>query len=84
MVTLVPIGPDVGVNDVIVAVVEAAVTVIVPLVPVMLDVTVSVAVIVWLPAAFSVALDVPAPLISVVFAGNPAAVSVDEKWTVPA
>ena len=44
----------------------AAPTTIVPLVPVILDVTVSVAVIVWLPADFSVALDVTVPPVRVV------------------
>ena len=43
----------------------AALTAIVLLVPVIELVAVSVAVIVWLPAVFSVALKVPAPLVSV-------------------
>ena len=41
-----------------------------PLVPVIVLVTVSVAVIVWLPAVFSVTLNVPVPLVKVVLAGK--------------
>jgi type IV secretory pathway TrbD component len=54
------------------------------LVPVMAEVTVSVPVIVWLPAVFSVALKVPTPLVSVAFAGSTEAPSLLEKCTVPA
>src|SRR5262249_49120672 len=50
-------------------------TAIVAEVPVIDDVTVSVAVIVWLPAVFSVALKVPRPLVRVAFAGRTAAAS---------
>ena len=46
-------------------------------------VTVSVAVIVWLPAVISVTLKVPAPLVSVALAGSTAAASLLVKWTVP-
>src|SRR5205085_111567 len=62
----------------------AALTAIALLVPVMLGVTVSVAVIVWLPAVFNVALNVPVPFVSVESAGSVAAPSVPVKWTVPA
>ena len=54
-----------------------------PVWPVMLLVTVSVAVIVWLPGVCSVALKVPVPLVSVLSAGNVAAPSLLVKWTVP-
>src|SRR3974390_3348712 len=54
-----------------------------PDVPVIDDVTVSVAVIVWLPAVFKVALKVPTPLVRVAFAGRTAAPSLDVKCTVP-
>jgi hypothetical protein len=50
----------------------AALTVIVPVVPVMEVVTVSVAVSVWLLAVFNVALKLPVPFVSVLFAGNTA------------
>jgi hypothetical protein len=50
----------------------AALTVIVPVVPVMEEVTVSVAVRVWLLAVFNVALKLPVPFVSVLFAGNTA------------
>ena len=62
----------------------AALTVIVLLVPVIEEVTVSVAVIVWLPAVSSVAEKLPVPLVSVASAGNTAAPSLLVKWTVPA
>ena len=55
-----------------------------PLVPVIDEVTVSVAVIVWFPGVKSVALNVPAPFVSVELAGSAAAPSVEVKWTVPA
>ena len=55
-----------------------------PDMPVMLAVTVSVAVMDWLPGVASVALKVPAPLMSVLLAGNVAPASVLEKATVPA
>jgi hypothetical protein len=61
----------------------AALTAIGPLVPVIDAVTVSVAVIVWLPAVSSVALNVPTPLVSVEFAGNTAAPSELVKCTIP-
>jgi hypothetical protein len=48
----------------------AAPTVIVLVVPVMEEVTVSVAVRLWLPAVFKVALKLPVPFVSVLFAGN--------------
>ena len=51
--------------------------------PVIELVTVSVAVIVWLPAVLSVALKVPVPLVKVLLAGRTAAPSVLVKWTVP-
>ena len=47
-------------------------------------VTVSLAVIVWLPAVFSVAGKLPVPLVSVEFAGRTAWLSVLVKCTVPA
>ena len=53
-------------------------------VPVIEEVTVSVAVMVWLPAVFSVAENVPTPLVKVESAGNTAAPSVLVKRTVPA
>ena len=53
------------------------------LLPVIELVTVSVAVIVWLPPVFSVTLKVPVPLVSVEFAGRTAAASLLVKWTVP-
>ena len=43
----------------------AALTVTVPLLPVIEPLTVSVAVIVWLPAVFSVTVNVPVPLVNV-------------------
>ena len=54
------------------------------LVPVIDMVTVSVAVIVWLPAVFNVALKLPTPLLNVLLAGRTALPSVLVKWTVPA
>src|SRR4051812_3197947 len=54
------------------------------LVPVTELVTVSVAVIVWLPTVFSVAEKVPVPLVNVESAGNTATPSVLVKCTVPA
>ena len=62
----------------------AALTAMVLLVPVIELVTVSVAVIVWLPAVFRVALKVPAPLVRVLLAGRVAWPSLLVKWTVPA
>jgi hypothetical protein len=50
----------------------AALTVIVPVVPMMEVVTVSVAVSVWLLAVFKVALKLPVPFVSVLFTGNTA------------
>src|SRR5664279_2200915 len=54
------------------------------LVPVMAALTVSVAVMVWLPAVVSVAGNVATPLVSVASAGSVAAASELVKWTVPA
>ena len=54
------------------------------LLPVIELVAVSVAVIVWLPAVFSVTLKVPVPLVNVALAGRIAALSLLVKWTVPA
>ena len=48
----------------------AALTVMVLLVPVIDEVTVSVAVIVWLPAVFRVALNVPVPFVRLALAGR--------------
>ena len=62
----------------------AALTAIVPEVPVIVEVTVSVAVIVWLPAVLSVAEKVPVPLVSAEFAGGTAEPSVLVKPTIPA
>jgi hypothetical protein len=61
----------------------AAVTVIVPVAPVIVAVTVSVAAIVCAPAVFNVAENVPTPFVSVEFAGSIACVSLLVKWTVP-
>ena len=47
-------------------------------------VTVSVAVMFWLPAVFRVAWKLPVPLASVALAGSRAAASELVKWTVPA
>jgi hypothetical protein len=52
--------------------------------PVMEAVTVSVALIVWLPEDFSVAKKDPVPFVSFESAGSIAPPSVLEKWTVPA
>ncbi len=46
--------------------------------------TVSVAMMVWLPEVFRVAEKVPVPFVSVELAGSTALPSVLEKWTVPA
>jgi hypothetical protein len=53
----------------------AAPTPIAPLVPVIDDVTVSVAVSVWLPDVFRVALNVANPAVKALFAGNVACAS---------
>ena len=69
------------------AVIEAGVpepTVITFEVPVIVVVTVSVAVMVWLPAVFKVAGNVPLPFVNVVFAGNTASGSVLVKCAIPA
>jgi len=69
-----------------VAVIEAGVpepTVIVFEIPVIVLVRVSVAVMVWLPAVFNVAENVPLPFVSVVFGGKVALASVEVKCTVP-
>src|SRR5258708_13744741 len=62
----------------------AALTAIVLLVPVIDAVTVSVAVIVWLPAVSSVALNVPTPLTTAEFTAKLPAPSQLVKCTVPA
>jgi hypothetical protein len=62
---------------------KTAVTTIGPVVPVMLAVTVSVAVTVWLPVVLNVTGNVPVPFVSVVFAGSTANPSVLVKCTVP-
>ncbi len=61
----------------------AAQTAMVLLVPVIEEVVVSVAVIVWLPAVSSVTLKVPTPLVSVASAGKDAAASLLVKCTIP-
>ena len=61
----------------------SGVTLIWPLVPVMDELTVSVAVMVWLPAVASVAENVLAPAVKVELAGRVADPSVLVKWTVP-
>ena len=61
----------------------AGLTLTAPVVRVIAAFTVSVAVIVWLPAAFSVTLNVPTPLVNVLFVGRTAAASLLVKWTVP-
>ncbi len=53
-------------------------------VPVMEEVTVSVAVTVCVPRVFKVTEKVPEPFVRVAFAGNTACPSVLVKWTVPA
>ncbi len=62
----------------------AAATAIVLLVPVIEEVVVSVAVMVWLPAVSKVTLKVPTPLVSVASAGKDAPASLLVKCTVPA
>jgi hypothetical protein len=52
-------------------------------VPVIVAVTVSVAVTVWLPTVLNVTEKIPVPLVSVVFAGSTAEGSVLVKCTVP-
>ena len=52
-------------------------------VPVTVWSTVSVAVMVWLPALSRVSLKLPVPLVSVMSAGSVAWPSVEVKWTVP-
>lgn len=61
----------------------SALTVIAALVPVIDVVTVSVAVIVWLPRPLNVAENMPAPSVSVASTGRLPAPSVLVKWTVP-
>ena len=61
----------------------SVVTVIWPLVPVIEGVTVSVAVMVWLPAVASVAENVPTPEVRVELDGRVGDPSVLVKWTVP-
>ena len=63
---------------------DTAVTEMTPDVPVMEEVTVSVAVIVWFPVVPSVAENVPVPLVNVELAGNVAEPSLLVKCTVPA
>ena len=62
---------------------KTAVTRIAPDVPVIPEVTVSVAVTVWLPVVFKVTAKFPVPLVRVVFAGSVAVPSVLVKCTVP-
>ena len=62
----------------------AAATLTVPLLPANEPFPVSVTVSVWLPAVFSVALNVLFPLLNVALAGRTAAASLLLKWTVPA
>jgi hypothetical protein len=62
----------------------AAETLMAPETPVTPAALASVPVIVWLPAVFSVALNVPTPFVSVLFAGKTACASVLVKWTEPA
>jgi len=63
---------------------EAAFTTVIGLeTPVIVVLAVSVAVMVWLPASFSVAVNVPAPPVSVELAGKTAWLSVLVKRTVP-
>ena len=62
----------------------AGLTVTVPEMPLIVAVTVSVAVMVWLPALFRVAGKVPVPLVRAALAGSTAAVSEPVKWSVPA
>ncbi len=52
-------------------------------VPVMPALTVSVAVMVWLPTVSKVSLKLPTPLVSVMLAGSTAWPSVEVKCTVP-
>ena len=66
-----------------VAVMAAALTAIVPEVPVAAVVTVSVAVTVQVPAVFSATAKVPVPFTSVVLAGRTAAAALAVKCTVP-
>ncbi len=61
-----------------------ALTLMPPWVPLIELVTVSVAVIYWLPAVRRVALKVPLPLVKVVLAGRLAWLSELVKWSVPA
>ena len=53
------------------------------LVPVIVAVVTSVAVMVWLPSELKVALKTPTPLVNVVLPGSVAAASLLVKWTVP-
>ena len=62
---------------------DTAVTEMLPDVPVIEEFTVSVAVMVWFPAVFSVAENVPTPLVNVELAGNVAEPSLLVKCTVP-
>jgi hypothetical protein len=72
--------------DTLKCVAAAALTTMLLLVPVIDDATVSVTVIVWVPAVTSVAENVPTPFVNVESAGNtvPAPASVVVKCTVPA
>ena len=67
-----------------VVVVPNLLTTMMPLVPLMEALTVSVPVIVWFPSVLRVALNIPTPEESVLLAGNTAIASVLVKWTVPA
>ena len=66
------------------ALADPALTVTVPDVPVIADVTVSVALIVCDPAVFKFALNVPVPLVRVELADKTACASLPLKCTVPA
>src|SRR5215469_4799596 len=79
----VPSVGDSGVTAMDVKVGPIPATVIVPDVPVIVAVTISVAVIVCAPAVFNVAEKVPTPFVSVELAGSVAAASLLVKCTVP-
>ena len=68
-------GADGFCEDVTVVVVFALTTLMRPLVPLIAALLVSVAVMVWLPMVFKVALKEPTPLVSVLLAGRTAAPS---------
>jgi hypothetical protein len=80
--TAVPAVADEG-AETVKCVADGLATVMVLEVPVIEEVPVSVAVIVWLPPVFKVAENVPVPLVSVAFEGSAADPSVLVKCTVP-